>query len=196
MYSLIVEEGTPFYDRYEDDVLLREQGKLPVYLPDEEAERGMYADAEALLGAAGYGHYEISNYAKPGFVCRHNDNCWLRKEYVGFGIGAASLYEECRFTNHRNLERYVQGDFTPESREVLSLREQMEETMFLGLRRTTGVSAADFARTFGADMREIYGRQLEKYETEGLLMICDGQIFLTERGRDLANYVMEGFLEE
>ena len=196
VYSLIVEEGTPFYDRYEDDVLLREQGKLPVYLPDEEAERGMYADAEALLGAAGYGHYEISNYAKPGFVCHHNDNCWLRKEYVGFGIGAASLYEECRFTNHRNLERYVQGDFTPESREVLSLREQMEETMFLGLRRTTGVSAADFARTFGVDMREIYGRQLEKYEAEGLLMIRDGQVFLTERGRDLANYVMEGFLEE
>ena len=61
VYSLIVEEGTPFYDRYEDDVLLREQGKLPVYLPDEEAERGMYADAEALLGAAGYGHYESSN---------------------------------------------------------------------------------------------------------------------------------------
>ena len=90
----------------------------------------------------------------------------------------------------------MQGDFTPESREVLSLREQMEETMFLGLRRTTGVSAADFARTFGVDMREIYGRQLEKYATEGLLMIRDGQVFLTERGRDLANYVMEGFLEE
>ena len=186
-YSLIVEEGTPF-------AAMAERGELP--LPEEETERAMYEETIEVLAKYGFHRYEISNYAKPGFVCRHNDNCWLRKEYVGFGIGAASLYEECRFTNHRNLERYVQGDFTPESREVLSLREQMEETMFLGLRRTTGVPAADFARTFGVDMREIYGRQLEKYETEGLLMIHDGQVFLTERGRDLANYVMEGFLEE
>ena len=109
--------------------------------------------------------------------------------------GQVPLYEECRFTNHRNLERYVQGDFTPESREVLSLREQMEETMFLGLRRTTGVSAADFARTFGVDMREIYGRQLEKYEGRGTADDPRRAGFY-ERGRDLANYVMEGFLEE
>ena len=195
VYSLIIEEGTPFYDRYERDVLLREQGKMPADLPDEEAERGMYADAEALLEAAGYTHYEISNYARPGFVCRHNDNCWLRREYLGFGIGAASLYEECRFTNHRDLNRYLQGDFIPESRERLSLREQMEETMFLGLRRTMGVSETDFTRKFGVDIREIYGRQLDQYAAEGLLEEKKGQIFLTERGRDLANYVMEGFLE-
>jgi len=194
VYSLIIEEGTPFYEKYGEDALRREDGFEPRYLPSEEAERAMYKDAIELLGAAGLKHYEISNYAREGEVCRHNDNCWKRVEYLGFGIGAASFFEEERFSCHRDLKRYLTGDFESESRQKLSVKEQMEETMFLGLRRMEGVSVTDFEKKFGVPMQAVYKKRLDKFKEKGLLSLEKGYVFLTEKGLDLANYVMAGFL--
>ena len=194
VYSLIIEEGTPFYEKYGEDALRREDGFEPIYLPSEEAERSMYKDAVELLEAAGLKHYEISNYAREGEFCRHNDNCWKRVEYLGFGIGAASFFEEERFSCHRDLKRYLAGDFIPDTRQKLSVKEQMEETMFLGLRRMEGVSVKSFEKKFGVPMDKVYGKQLDKFMEKGLLDLQNGYVFLTDKGLDLANYVMAGFL--
>lgn len=187
-YSLIVEENTPFYDLYR-------QGKL--FLTDEDTEREMYWRTAELLSEAGYEQYEISNYAKEGYLCRHNCGYWKRTEYLGFGIGAASLYDNKRFQNTDSLQSYLSNPFMcRKEEEVLSLREQMDETIFLGLRMLAGVKEAEFEQRFGVSVDAIYGEQLDKSITEGLLVRREGRIFLTRRGLDLSNYVMAGFLED
>lgn len=196
VYSLIVEEGTPFFLRYGEDARRREAGEETLLLPSEEEERAMYADTVERLSAAGYEHYEISNYARKGYVCRHNDNCWRRVDYLGFGIGAASLYDNRRFSVHRDLGRYLNGDFAEEEKILLSRQEQMEETMFLGLRRMEGVSEAAFEETFQVPAERVYGPELRRFVQEGLLSVRDGRIFLTDRGLDVASYVMAGFLKD
>lgn len=110
-YSLIVEPETPFYEAYGEDELRREQGKHPLYLPEEETEQEMYQRTKALLGETGYRRYEISNYAKPGKECRHNIGYWRRTPYLGFGLGSASLLEETRFSNPSSLGEYLKGNY-------------------------------------------------------------------------------------
>lgn len=195
VYSLIVEEGTPFYEKYGADARRLEEGEVPKWLPSEEEERAMYRETRKLLAAEGYERYEISNYARKGFACRHNNNCWLREDYLGFGIGAASLYEGQRFCCHRELGRYLTGDFSEENQENLTVREQMEETMFLGLRRIPGVSVKRFEERFGVPLSEIYGKEIRHFREEGLLEEQDDRVFLTEQGLDVSNYVMAGFLD-
>lgn len=187
-YSLIVEEGTPFYSMFEKGELL---------LPDEDEEREMYWLADRILQEAGYEHYEISNYAKAGYECRHNCGYWTRRNYLGFGIGAASLYDNIRFRNSDSLQAYLnEPTGLREDLQELSLYEQMEETMFLGLRMLEGVSAEAFEEQYGVNVDEIYRRQIEESIGEGLLECCDNQIFLTAKGLDLSNYVMAKFLDE
>ncbi len=187
-YSLIVEEGTPFYTMYE-------KGELS--LPDEDEEREMYWLADRLLREAGYVHYEISNYAKEGYACRHNCGYWTRRNYLGFGIGAASLYDNVRFRNGDCLQDYLSAPMgCREDLQKLSRREQMDETMFLGLRMLEGVDAEAFYQMYGMKIEEIYGEQITKSIEAGLLERKDNRIFLTERGLDLSNYVMAKFLEE
>jgi len=187
-YSLIVEEGTPFYTMYE-------KGELS--LPDEDEEREMYWLADGILKDAGYVHYEISNYAKKGYPCHHNCGYWTRRNYLGFGIGAASLYDNIRFRNSDCLQDYLEMPLgCREDLQKLSLREQMDETMFLGLRMLAGVDLEAFYQTYGIKAEEFYGKQITESVAEGLLTQDGKKVFLTERGLDLSNYVMAKFLEE
>ena len=189
-YSLIVEEGTPFY-------ALQEQGKLS--LPEEDCERQMYADTEKILGSAGFFRYEISNYAREGYECRHNCGYWQRRDYIGFGIGAASLFQNTRFRNGSDLQEYLRSPGAlREAEEVLDKRAQMEEFMFLGLRKMRGVSGRVFRETFGEGLEAVYGDILSRNERDGLLYRREepGDVFwaLTVRGIDVSNYVMSQFL--
>ena len=192
-YSLIIEEGTPFFEN------------TPT-LPDEDTEREMYKITNDILSEAGYLRYEISNYAKPGFACRHNCTYWERGSYAGFGIGAASLVEQVRFSNTRNLKDYLEKYLNnatvaiKENRQELSVEEQMEEFMFLGLRMMRGVSAGKFSDLFGKTIEQVYPGIVEKYCRQGLLQKIPEQgsgevrIALTERGIDVSNVIMADFL--
>ena len=207
-YSLIVEEGTPFGEMYEKNLL---------QLPDEETDRFMYHRTRELLQGAGYHRYEISNYAKPGYACKHNCGYWTRKNYVGFGIGAASLVENVRFRNGDDINIYMEEPCGhKEEIEVLTIQEQMEETLFLGLRLTEGVDAGEFAETFGRTLEEIYGEVIARNMRAGLLQwqkkkllgqedvrveqqsgagtMLRHRLALTEMGLDVSNYVMAQFL--
>lgn len=169
-YSLIIEEGTPFYEKYGE-------GKHAADLPDEDTERLMYEDTKRILEEYGYHRYEISNYAKDGRECRHNLGYWERAEYFGIGSGAASLIDNVRFTEDGEPER-------------LSIKEQMAEYMFLGLRKIEGVSKQRFAEYFGSSMEDIYGNIIEDMKKKGLLQEQGDSVRLTERGIDVSNYVM------
>ena len=193
-YSLIIEEGTPFYEKYEADELLREKGEKPQMLPSEETERLMYERTKELLLAHGYERYEISNYARRGYACRHNIGYWRRENYLGFGLGSASLLENERFHNTTDLTDYLGGDYLAYEQEKLDKKSQMEEFMFLGLRMTDGISTECFRQTFGLTVELVYGPVLEQQIADQLLRKEDGRIFLTERWLDVSNYVMAQFL--
>lgn len=192
-YSLIIEEGTPFYEKYREDEILREKGEKSLYLPDEETERRMYELTREILGEYGYHRYEISNYAKKGKECRHNTGYWTRKEYKGFGLGAASLVEEQRLRNTCDLKSYLKGKRVEEA-EKLEKEDQMEETMFLGLRMMQGVSMRQFYEQYGIEMKEMYGETIERMKGLGLLEETGDYIRLTEEGISLSNYVMSEFV--
>ena len=188
-YSLIIEPGTPFE-------ILEEEGKLS--LPDEEEERRMYRLTQELLGKHGYDRYEISNYAKPGFECKHNIGYWQRKDYLGLGLGAASLIGNQRFTNTSDMSIYIEGIHSEKTwysdRESLNIQSEMEEFMFLGLRMTSGVSEDEFEELFGKNIMSVYGDVINKYVENGLLKRSHRKICLTNAGLDLANQVMSDFL--
>lgn len=185
-YSLIVEEDTEFHRMYE-------RGELE--LPDEDTERDMYWRTAEILRSAGYLHYEISNYAREGYVCRHNCGYWQRTDYLGFGIGAASLYHNVRFRNGDSLEHYLANPLgCRQEQQVLSVKEQMAETFILGLRMAEGVSLQIFRETYGRDVEEVYGNVIEESIAEGLLTEREGRLVLTERGVDISNYVMVKFI--
>lgn len=232
-YSLIIEEGTPFFERYgeeeenqrltcsEED--MEESGQQSVNaehngessgdmsadteqnveslppLPDEETERTIYELTADLLLQYGYERYEISNYAKPGYACRHNLGYWDRKEYLGIGLGASSLIGSTRFHNTADYKNYiekVQGqEDIREEIEELSKAEEAEEFMFLGLRETKGISVQKFQDAFGKPIAEVYGKQIEKLCQEGLLEEEGGYIRLTKHGIDVSNAVFVEFLE-
>lgn len=184
-YSLIVEEGTPFYDAYEKGELV---------LPSEEDERLMYEKTESVLKAYGYHRYEISNYAKKGYECKHNIGYWVRENYVGFGLGAASMVGNRRFSGETELEKYLDNPIAEQEIQILSVEEQMEEFMFLGLRLTEGVSEAAFEEAFERDINQVYGEVLEKHIRNGLLVRACGSISLSAKGLDVSNYVMSDFI--
>ena len=184
-YSLIIEEGTPFFSRKLD-------------LPDEDTEYRMYEDVAGILGEYGYHQYEISNYARSGFECRHNKGYWTRMDYLGLGLGAASLIGKKRFTNTNIMEEYLNHsrDLTGIRKdvEILEKKDEMGEFMFLGLRMTEGVSEEAFQEYFHVSVEKIYGRVIEKYIRQGLLEKRNGRIFLSRRGIHVSNAVMADFL--
>ena len=199
-YSLIIEEGTPFFDRYGIDAKQKEM------LPSEEEERLMYEETGRLLDEAGYWRYEISNYARAGRECRHNIAYWKRENYVGFGLGSASMVDNVRWKNTSDISKYmamfsgqaaddVSGDRSDIREEIqyLSMEEQMEEFMFLGLRLTGGVSRAVFLKLFQKNIEDVYGDVLTKLRKQGLIKSFE-QITLTPFGRDVSNYVLAQFL--
>ncbi len=197
-YSLIVEEGTLFYDQYGEDELRRQKGETPRHLPDEEAEREMYELTRELLAEKGYFRYEISNYALPGKACRHNIGYWQLTPYLGLGLGSSSLLESARFSNIRNLEEYLWGDpcSLEEQPSLLEKNRQMEEFMFLGLRMTEGIARSRFQELFGMELECIYKDTLEKLRRQRLLEQQEGRVFLTEEGISVSNYVLSEFLLE
>lgn len=193
-YSLIVEAGTPFFDWYEEKSVT-DEAHPP--LPDEDKEREMYKLTEEFLKQYGYHRYEISNYAKEGKECRHNRRYWQRENYAGFGLGAASMVENVRWSNTRNLQQYLEAN-RKEDRQVLSEKEQMEEFMFLGLRLTKGVSAQNFYRQFGKEIESVYGQVLTELMEEKLLLKTEEagetRYFFSPYGTDISNYCMAQFL--
>lgn len=210
-YSLILEEGTPLYVNQENYAF-----------PNEDEERELYYMTERMLSKAGYHRYEISNYAKKGRECRHNRVYWRRGDYLGLGLGASSMIGNVRWKRPEEMAAYRtcvekmqqiekklrvpeaaagMEDFAEclrrsENREVqpLTLQEQMEEFMFLGLRLMEGVSEAVFRETFGISVDEVYGETVERLVGQGLLVRTDGRLFLTSLGIDVSNQVFAAFL--
>jgi oxygen-independent coproporphyrinogen-3 oxidase len=184
-YSLIVEEGTPFASR-------------KLILPDEDTEYRMYEDTAPLLEKYGYHQYEISNYAREGRECLHNRGYWERTDYLGLGLGAASLIGNKRFSNTGNMQEYLAKSSHPDQirQEVqeLTMQDAMGEFMFLGLRMTEGISREDFTACFGCRIEDIYGQVLKKHRDLGLLEEQSGRIYLTRKGIHVSNAVMADFL--
>ncbi|WP_296119108.1 radical SAM family heme chaperone HemW [uncultured Eubacterium sp.] len=193
-YSLIIEEGTPFYERFAEDEQIREEGGHPRLLPEEEAERQMYELTEVFLHTKGYERYEISNYAKPGYECRHNCGYWTRKDYLGLGLGASSFVEHQRFQNTSDLKEYLEQEYHHIHIETLDKKSEMEEFMFLGLRLMAGVSRQQFEKTFQVTLDSVYGEVLRKLKGEQLIEEVAGYVRLTEHGIDVSNYVLSEFL--
>ncbi len=196
-YSQIVEEGTPFYERYHEADILRSKGERQDLLPDEEEEREMLYQGRRLLEEAGYGQYEISNYALPDRKCRHNLCYWERGDYAGFGLGAASCVAETRWKNTSELSGYLEAGDVKQLRQeetILSAEEAKSEAMFLGLRLTKGISEQQYVERYGAAPESFYGDWIGKMLNEELLERKEGYLRLTERGQDLSNYVMAGFV--
>ena len=231
-YSLIIEEGTPFWKLYGDDrsgeadvegiiadggagqqgkaaipalpdqdsietdsgLVMKEKTGLPA-LPDEDSEREMYHLTKRILAERGYERYEVSNYARKGFECRHNLIYWRRKDYLGLGLGAASMVGERCFSNTSDISRYMQ-DFAYCQEEILDRKAQIEETMFLGLRCTLGVSDQTFKEKFGESMMNIYGDIIRQYVSEGFLTYHEekGRLAFTESGMDVSNWILSDFL--
>lgn len=199
-YSLIIEEGTPFGqiygelpEEYCDGPDAAKRTVLP--LPDEDSEREMYHRTKEELGSNGYGQYEVSNYARTGFECRHNLTYWYRGDYLGLGLGAASMVDNTRFSNTRDLQKYM-TQFAYEEKECLDIQAQMEETMFLGLRCIKGISLNEFSERFGQDVMAIYGEVIDKYCRQGMMCmdIDKDRLYLTDQGRDVSNWILADFL--
>jgi len=184
-YSLIIEEGTPFAEQNLD-------------LPDEDTEYQMYEDTAEILERYGYRQYEISNYAKQGYMCRHNAGYWQRLEYLGFGLGASSLYGGMRFSNTHQMQEYLKESRNPDQIRkdvtVLSRNEQIEEFMFLGLRMTEGISEKKFEENFNVRLMDIYGDILQKYEETGFMEHIETKWRLTRKGIHVSNHILADFL--
>lgn len=193
VYSLIIEEGTPFYEMYGP------KGKFKDSLPNEDIDREMYHFTKEYLSTLGYNRYEISNYAKENKESRHNLKYWKGNNYYGFGIAAASLVDNIRYKNTDNLKEYIDAMGSPEkirrTQEILDIEDCMSEYMILGLRLIKGVSPKEFKARFNEDMENKYGDILNKYLNMGLLhTTIDGNFALTDKGLDISNSVMEEFL--
>ena len=187
VYSLIVEEGTEIEKKIN-------AGKLE--LPEEETERNQYKYTKNYLELNGYKHYEISNFAKPGYESRHNMNCWKQKQYVGFGLAAHSYIDGCRYSNTCDLEEYL----NKKSKDIKIIHEEQtledmkKEYMLLGLRKIDGVSISKFKEKFGENPIYLFRNELQKLVEEDLLIVDLDNIKLTNKGLDFANLVWEEFV--
>ena len=192
VYSLMIEEGTPFYEWYGDN------GMSPPYgvaaIPSEDELLKMDELTESILAKHAYVRYEISNYAKKGYACAHNLGYWDRKEYMGLGLGAASYINGIRLKNTSNMSDYLKNAEAVEDRHVLSVEEQMEEFCFLGLRKMQGISEVEFQEQFGKSLQKVYAQEIEMLQKEGLLIQEQTRFHLTKRGAELGNYVFEQFI--
>ena len=178
-YGLIVEEGTKLKERID-------RGEWT--LPGEEEERDMYEYCRKTLEERGYPQYEISNFARPGFACRHNVDCWQRKEYMGLGSAACGFLGNVRYQNPPDLTDYLLGKAPEET--VISAEDARFESVMLGLRMISGVSEEAFQRMHGISLRECYGEKLKKPLAQGLVAWEDGHLRLTRRGMDVQNRVL------
>jgi len=184
-YGMIVEEETP---------LAQQIAAQAVMLPEEEEERQMYALTLDRLSQAGFLQYEISNFARPGFACRHNLGCWKRHDYLGFGSAAHSLEEGCvRRANPQAIEAYLEGEAA--NVQELSKQERMFESLMLGLRMTEGLDLEAFQAMHGEDFHGVYGSQAQASVRAGLTRYTsDDHFALTRQGMDVMNTVLLDFM--
>ena len=190
LYSLILENHTVFMNRMR-------RGKLP--LPKEELEAEMFEYIIEELEKAGFEHYEISNFSKPGFESRHNLVYWDNAEYYGLGAGASGYVDGIRYKNHGPIRHYLEAVEAGKARiteEHLTLEEKMEEELFLGLRKKTGVSKARFEEKFGVSFDQRYGQVVASLTEQRLLVPDDKQVRMTKRGLFLGDTVAEKFILE
>lgn len=188
-YSLIIEEGTAFYNLYENDKLK---------LPTEEEERKMYHLAKKILEENGFNQYEISNYAKERKECRHNLAYWNMDNWIGVGSAAASYINGKRIKNISSVEEYINSinEKGEAVEEIInnSKNDNIEEFMFMGLRKINGIDENEFKKRFSMNINDVYGEILNKYIDEGLLIRESGRIFLSEKGIEISNVIMADFL--
>lgn len=183
-YGLIIEEGTDFYRRKES---------LP--LPSEDEECAMYSIACERLFAAGFSHYEISNYARLGYSCRHNLKYWQDGEYIGVGLGAHSYFGNKRYANSDIFSEYLSQDFTKyRTEETISLKDSAYEYAMLRLRLAEGFSLSEYERLFGKSFLFGKGDVIKTFVREGLLSLLNGRIFFTEKGFYLSNSLLTELL--
>ena len=190
LYSLILENHTVFMNRMR-------RGKLP--LPKEDLEAEMFEYIIAELGKAGFEHYEISNFSKPGFESRHNLMYWDNAEYYGIGAGASGYVDGVRYKNHGPIRHYLQAVEAGNARvqeEALTLNEKMEEEMFLGLRKKSGVSKKRFEEKFGLSFEDQYGVVVSELTEQGLLVTDRDIVRMTKQGLFLGDTVAEKFILE
>lgn len=188
-YSLIIEEGTCFYNLYNKDKL---------NLPSEENERNMYLLTKNILSKHGYNQYEISNYAKNGKECFHNKVYWKCNEYLGLGVSASSFVDEKRFKNIDNIKDYIEkidnNKDVIEDIHINDIKDDMEEFMFMGLRMMEGINIQEFKERFRKDVWDIYNDAIKNNVKKGLLVIDSEKLYLSPKGIELSNYVMSDFI--
>jgi len=193
VYGLTIEEDTPFAERYPDD---------SPHLPDEDLSADMFEQADTLLTAAGYEHYEIANYARPGFRSRHNSGYWHRDGYLGLGCGAHSFLRDSvcgtRFSNSADLEAYSaairQGHLPRLDLSALSRKDAMAEFVYLGLRMADGIQITAFENEFGSPLNAVYGKVIDELAQTGLIITDRDSVRLSRRGLLLSNQVFTRFL--
>lgn len=188
-YSLIIEEGTKFYNMVKNNTIKE---------VDDNTDREMYYSAVDLFGKYNYKQYEISNFAKTGFECMHNITYWSCREYIGIGAGAHSYIDNLRFSNEKIPEKYmseIKLDKLPiATEEILSLDDKISEFMFMGLRMIKGIDIKEFKYRFNIDVTELYKKQIKKLIEQKLIIVDDKRIYLTKKGIDLSNIVFLEFL--
>ena len=183
-YSLILEENTPLFEE-----------KDFYNFADEDENRQMYEYAKKAFKEKGYEHYEISNFSKKDYECKHNLKYWEMKDYIGFGLSASSFFENKRHTNPSTLEEYFNNLSYPfDNVETEDTKDLMSEFMFLGLRKIKGIKDKDFKELFNESFFDVYNKEIEKHINNGLLIKEDENIRLSDKGLDLANYVMSDFV--
>lgn len=178
-YGLIVEEGTKMHAQVQKGLW---------QLPDEETERAEYAMCQDILAKHGFEQYEISNFSKPGFRCRHNWDCWQRVPYIGIGSAACGFVGAVRYQNPPDLSDYLQG--MPAAEETISPEDARFETMMLGLRTMEGVQEDAFYQMHGQPLSAVYGQKLQRPLQEGLIRWEGGRVFLTQEGMNLQNRIL------
>jgi len=184
-YSLIIEEGTEFYQSFNEGRLL---------LPSEDEERDMYRFTLDYLKSKGYEHYEISNFSKPGKESRHNLLYWDLDEYIGCGAGAHSYVDGKRYSNENSIDKYINRAVNHADIHLNTLHDTMEEFMFMGLRKIEGISINKFNKKFKSNIFEVYGDVINKYLKTGLMSRDGDKIKLTDRGIEISNSVMCEFM--
>ncbi len=188
-YSLSIERGTPFYERF---------GDIEGPVVGQEMERKLYWMCVDKLKERGYKHYEISNFAKPGYASRHNSGYWKRVHYLGVGLGASSCMplgsSDVRYRNTTSFEEYLNNPMAREEESVLTRDDMIQETMYLGLRMMEGVDTDEFAKKFGVTVRSLYGDVIDDLIAQGLVYEGTGSLSLTDMGIDYGNHVFSQFL--
>ncbi len=193
-YSLIIEEGTHFYNIQDE-----------LKLVSEDDERKMFYKTKEILENSGYERYEISNYSLRGMESKHNSSYWTGVEYIGFGVGASSYLNGYRYDRIRDINKYIEvydklSNYLLTvkniecNKQYLSMQNKMEEYMFLGLRMTRGVSISKFKELFDKDIHDVYGNVIDKYVPMNLLNEENDILRLTDKGIDVSNIVLADFL--